>query len=346
MKGNILKLVLVLITLLLGVILGIYLRHNDSIWTSISTPVLNSHQSLFKTNKRKWGDQFKIVNIKSSQDSTYQKSYIYNSKSEESQPLIVSLHTWSGDFSQYDPIAQLCLKNDLNYIHPNFRGPNNTISACASDLVIADIDDSISYAKSHFNVDNSNIYVIGFSGGGYATLSSFMKSKHKIKAYSAWASISDLVAWYKQSNLRGENYKEDILACTGSLDKLNVERAKERSPIYWDTPIEKLDNQKLYIYAGIYDGIQGSVPITQSINFYNKILSDLAVKDASKYVSDLEKMKLLEQREALGNFGHINNRAICLKKEQNNVRLTVFKGNHEILTEFAFNDLLEKNDIN
>jgi hypothetical protein len=116
--------------------------------------------------------------------------------------------------------------------------------------------------------------------------------------------------------------------------------AKEKSPIYWATPVEKLCYSELYIYTGIYDGIQGSVPITQSINFYNKVLSDLGVKDASKFVSDQEKLELLEHRKKLGDFGEIAEREVFLRKEYLNLKLVIFEGNHEILPEYALEELL------
>ena len=104
----------------------------------------------------------------------------------------------------------------------------------------------------------------------------------------------------------------------------------------------KLKKSKLFIYAGIYDGIQGSVPITHSINFYNKVLTDLFISDTSKYISVYEKLQLLEFRVPLGDYGQISGRDICLIKKFKNIKLTVFTGNHEMLPEYAFNELLTK----
>lgn len=292
------------------------------------------------TRQMGWDKDFKVVEIASSIDNEIQKCYLYPSTSNEPQPLIVSLHTWSGDYSQKDDLAKICKEKDVNYIHPNFRGVNKTNAACCSVLALEDIDDAITYAINHSNVDPSKIYVVGVSGGGYATLSTFMKSKHNIKKFSAWASISDLIAWYNESKIRKNKYAQDILDCTDSNAGLNTVIAEQKSPIYWNTPTQKLENSKLAIYAGIYDGIQGSVPIMHSINFYNKILTDLSVQDASKYVSDSEKLHLLEKRAPLGEFGSIAGRKICLKKEVGNLSLIIFEGNHEMLTEFALDELL------
>jgi hypothetical protein len=167
-----------------------------------------------------------------------------------------------------------------------------------------------------------------------------MKSKHNIAKFSAWASIADLVAWYNESRIRGANYAKHILECTSSGSELNEDAARQKSPLYWETPGKKLTKSKLFIYAGIYDGIQGSVPITHSINFYNKVLADMKVKGTSRYVTPIEKLRLLEFRKPLGEFGSIG-RAICLKKESGNIRLIIFEGNHEMLTGYAFNELIE-----
>ena len=294
--------------------------------------------------EQKWSDEFKIVKIKSPIDETLQPAYFYKSKSPDPQPLVVSLHTWSHDYTQYDSINDFSVDKDYNYIHPNFRGVNNSKDACCSELVISDIDASIDFALKNSKVDTTRIYVIGCSGGGYATLAMFMKSKHKIKKFSSWVPLVDLVQWYDETRTLKLKYADEILACTQSQDDiLNEEIARLKSPIYWETPIEKLKYSKLEITTGIYDGLIGNgvIPITHSINFYNKVLSDLNFKDSTKYVSDDEKLKLLEFRKPLGDFGEISGRNIILLKETNNIKLTLFEGGHEILTKYAFEELVK-----
>lgn len=297
--------------------------------------------NLDETPVTQWGQDFELVDIKSTINTSSQKAYFYKTQASEPKPLIVSLHTWSGYYDQKDDLAELCREKDLNYIHPDFRGANHTIQACCSELALTDIDNAISYAIENANVDTTKIMVIGESGGGYATLSTFMKSRHNISKFSAWASITDLAAWYNESEIRGNRYGQNILDCTGSADSLDIEKANLRSPLHWDTPEEKLERSELLIYAGIYDGIQGSVPITHSINFYNKILADASVSDSSRYVSASEKLNLLEHRKALGDYGAIEDRSVFLQKEWGKVKLIIFEGNHEMLTAYALDQLLE-----
>jgi hypothetical protein len=340
MKKTILKFLIYFSLLLSGFMTGLYYKDNIILRLKQDKESDREYIKFDDTGKNEWEAYFKLVSISSSVDGQIQKAYFYPAKSDVPKPLVVSLHTWSGDYSQKDELADLCRKKDINYIHPDFRGINNSKDACCSELALSDIDDAISYALSNSYADSSKIYVIGVSGGGYATLGTFMKSKHEIDKFSAWASISDLIAWYNESLIRKNRYSDNILNCTGSGEELNESKTRKKSPIYWETPVEKLSGSKLFIYAGIYDGIQGSVPITHSINFYNKLLSDLNIQDASLYVTDKEKLDLLEFRRPLGSYGTISGREVCLIKECENIRLTIFTGGHEMLTGYAFEELL------
>ena len=72
-------------------------------------------------------------------------------------------------------------------------------------MVISDIDAAIDFALENANVDTSRIYVIGMSGGGYATLAIFMKSKHRIKKFSSWVPLVDLIQWYDETKILSSN---------------------------------------------------------------------------------------------------------------------------------------------
>lgn len=341
-RSNMKKPVSYILILILGLAIGIFITQNQTIWNALKKPFTETFARYDDPRQNDWDTDFKVVDIQSTLDHSLQKAYFYKSNSTGPKPLVVSLHTWSGNYEQKDELAALSKTKNLNYIHPDFRGVNWTKDACCSDLALGDIDDAIDYAINNSNVDLSQIYVIGVSGGGYATLATFMKSRHLIRRYSAWVPISDLPAWYAQSKIMGTKYAENILACTNSKDSINMEVAMNKSPIYWKTPTEKLNTSELHIYAGVYDGIQGSVPITHSINFYNKVLKDMTIVDSSTYVNNTEKLILLEERKALGNFGNIAGRKVFLKKRSGNLNLTIFEGNHEMLTEYAFNDLIRQ----
>lgn len=269
------------------------------------------------------------------------QSAYFKKSSKENQPLIVSLHSWSGDYTQADALSEYVSDLDWNYIRPDFQGRNNHPKSCGSELVISDIDVAIDYAMEKGNVDKSKIFVVGESGGGYATLVSFMNSTHDINTFMSWVPITDLEAWYLESVGRNQAYAEDILACTNSDGELNVDEARKRSPLYMETPKEKLKNSKVMLFTGIHDGYDGSVPITHAINFYNK----LAKEHDEDTIEKPEIIDLLGKRTSEKSLGDIQGRDIHLKQSFGNVEITIFEGGHELLEEYTIDILKELSEV-
>lgn len=291
-------------------------------------------QQLF-SQESKW-TEFNKDSIKSLLDKEVQYFYYYKS-SQKDQPLVVSLHQWGADYKEYNNsmAPQTKLKN-WNFIHPDFRGANKHIKACGSEYVINDIDETIDWAIKNMNVDTDRIYIVGASGGGYAALCSFMKSRHKIKEYSVWVPITDLGKWYFESKSRKSHYAKNIIDCTcNDCDSLDEKKAIIRSPLYWKTPLSKLRDTKINVYAGVNDGYVGAVPITHSINFYNKIVSDLGGMEINKISKD-EIIWLLTARTSPPDFKYnrkIGGRKIIYFKSYKNISITIFDGGHEILVD-------------
>jgi predicted peptidase len=282
--------------------------------------------------------------INSTLDGNLQVFYYYKSNNKNPQPLIVQLHSWSypADSLKTIGLDSIVKNKNYNYIFPDFRGVNNHSKACCSDFVIADIDEAIDWALQNMNVDKNRIYVIGYSGGGYATLAMYMKSRHNISGFSAWASISDLVAWYGESTERKNKYANEIVSCIGTNNIFDTLKAKEHSPLFWTTPVKKRKKCVLQIFAGIHDGYNGPVPISQSINFYNKLLSDFRETDTSKYVNN-EDLKFMVNTQSFpysNSSNKIGNRTIHYQKASKKVMLTIFEGGHEILSKQALEYIL------
>lgn len=279
--------------------------------------------------------------IQSALDGNTQVFYYDKSTAATPQPLIVELHSWSNSAdSQKGMMATQVHAKNWNFIFPNFRGMNNHAKACCSEFVLADIDEAIDWALKNMRVDRKHIYVVGYSGGGYATLATYMRSRHSIRGFSAWASISDLEAWYKESTERKNKYAAEIVQCIGAKEGFDAVKARARSPLFWSTPVNKRKNSSLQIYVGVHDGYTGSVPISQSINFYNKILKDLKEKDQTRYVSAEDADVLLKTRSfpATQPPKNIGDRAILYQKMAKNIGFTVFEGTHEIL----YGEVLER----
>ncbi len=287
--------------------------------------------------------------IHSAMDGYTQVFYYYKSTDKKSKPLIVQLHSWSypADSLKTIDLDLVAKDKNYNYVFPNFRGVNNHPKACCSDFVISDIDECIDWALKNMNVDKKRIYIIGYSGGGYATLSMYMKSRHTIKAFSAWASISDLAAWYGESVARKNKYAREIISCIGAGNSFDSLKAYERSPLVWATPVKKRKKSTLQIFAGIHDGHNNAVvPISQSINMYNKIIHDHRETDISKYVSkeDEKRMMDTETFPVPDTTKKIDGKIIYYQKSSKNVMLTIFEGGHDILSKQALEYIEQKKE--
>jgi dipeptidyl aminopeptidase/acylaminoacyl peptidase len=283
--------------------------------------------------------------IQSSLDGNTQVFYYSKATNPKPRPLVVQLHSWSwsADGLQNVNLDSAAKAKDWHYIFPNFRGVNNHAKACCSAFALSDIDEAIDWALAHMNVDKERIYIVGHSGGGYATLAMYMKSRHRIRGFSAWVPISDLVAWYGESVERKNKYANEIIKCTGANEAFDEQKAKERSPLFWKTPIKKRKHSILQIYTGIHDGYTGSVPISQSVHFYNKLLTDAKERDASKFVSaeDLSMMLKTQTSPSPINGKRLDGRTILYQKSSKNIQLTIFEGTHEMLSRVVLENFIE-----
>ncbi|EPR69568.1 SGNH/GDSL hydrolase family protein [Cyclobacterium qasimii] len=299
------------------------------------------------TQIENWPEECSRIMIPSTLDGKNQPAIFYAAK-QKNRPLIVSLHTWSANYEQQDVLVDESIKKDYNYIHPDFRGPNKTFEALGSEFVIQDIEDAIAYAIEHGNADPNNIHVVGTSGGGHATLLTYMNTNYPVKTFSAWVPISDINKWYYESEGRGNNYSLNIARATvkgadfSNEDYfLDEEEAIKRSPIHMPTPIEKRKNSKLYIYAGIHDGYTGSVPITQSLDFYNKVVADFDALEKKAIIPQEDIIEMLASRNFIAtDKDSIADRLIHYQKAYKDlVKLTIFEGTHECLTSVALDQV-------
>ena len=120
------------------------------------------------------GERLKI-SVTSSADQTKQPSYVLLPDNFDPDgkpiPLLVSLHSWSGDLEQRnEPLERLANERGWICLFPNFRGRNDHPEACGSEIAQQDILDVIEWVKSKYPIDGSRIYLSGNSGGGHMTM--------------------------------------------------------------------------------------------------------------------------------------------------------------------------------
>ncbi len=285
------------------------------------------------TISKAWPEGFVPAEIKSSADGIMQKAIFYKSRKSASQPLIVSLHTWSGDFLQEDPLAKEVQLHDWNYIHPDFRGRNNRPEACGSELVVTDIQDAIEFAVKNGNVDTANVHIVGVSGGGYAALLTYLKLRYPVKSFNAWASISDLENWYWECQGRGLKYAGDLEMVTTGGKGFDAVEARKRSPMMMEYQPELRNGAFLNIYAGIHDGYTGSVPISHSVQFFNRMVDEMFPNHTGKKISDSTLISLLAKQTNPhpDTILMLGGRKIHLFRELPGLSLTIFEGTHEMI---------------
>lgn len=273
--------------------------------------------------------------LKSEMPGGSQRVFYYKARGQK-RPLVVYLHMWNSDSDEYnEKFVSLILKNDYNYVQPSFGGPANHERACCSDEVIKDVDAAIDFGVKTLGADADDVRIVGYSGGGYTALCYYLKGARPVSSVKTFSAISDLNAWHLQSERRGYSFAKDILACTGSGGSLNEEKASARSPIYM--PLDKFskNSPRLTIYAGIRDGRDGTVPISHSINFFNRLAEKLGFAQAS--VSANEALFMAENLSFFGegSGGSMQGRKVWLSREALPAKLAIFEGGHDFLEEEA-----------
>ena len=208
--------------------------------------------------------KFEEWQLISSMDNTLQPALFHRAASAEKRPLLVGLHTWSYDrYNQRDNLLPVAEKYDFHLLLPEFRGPNlvsnpDRLKACGSEFVVRDIIDTIEYAKTQCAVDQSNIFLLGASGGGQAALLTAAFYPEIFKAVGAFVPVCDLKKWSEYS----EYYGKQVRACCGDSE----EEMQKRSPCNYAAQLTKVN---LKIFHGKYDRV---VPVEQSIKLYFKMM--------------------------------------------------------------------------
>lgn len=282
-----------------------------------------------------WPSDVKEIRYRSNADNTEQPALFFAPPRRKPQPLLIALHSWSSDYKQESsvPYARWCVTHHWAFIHPNFRGPNQRPEATGSELVIQDVLSAIEYAKQNAAVDESRIYLMGVSGGGYLALLLAGRAPEVWAGVSAWAAPTDLNAWYLESKLAGRRYAEDIVKSCGGVPTPGSAAETEcvkRSPL---TYLVSANQVALDINAGIHDGYTGSVPISHSLHAFN-----LVATEADQLSDDQLRYFVSTQTVPPGLAGAQRNlvyqhKPILFRRQSNRARLTIFDGGHEAFYE-------------
>lgn len=283
-----------------------------------------------------------VIEVASSIDGSLQPSYLILPDNlgnrDDKVPIVVSLHSWSFGFQQRWPGLEAGVaKRGWIYLFPDFRGRNDKIEACASDIAKQDVIDALDWVISRYPVDQDRIYVTGVSGGGFMTLAMIATYPERWAAASAWVPLSDLRSWYDFH--AGDPYGDMTRRCVGGDPGDDPSIAAEmdrRSPLHGLAAAKGIP---VDIAAGSYDGHNGApIPIWHSLAAFNVI----AEAGGGQIVSADEIAQLSRHEPRLDNpkdsdkvvdstFG----RQILLRRYAHNSRVTIFEGGHEGLPDAA-----------
>lgn len=292
-----------------------------------------------------WPRDVRRVEIRSSYDSTVQPALFRAPEQlEKPAPLLVVLHTWSGDYFQQSglPYLEQARGRGWVFIHPDFRGPNNNPQATGSQAAISDILDAVAYAKSNSPVDTSRIYLVGTSGGGHMALLTAGSRPQLWAGVSAWVPITDLARWYEESLQRQLKYAAEIAASCGGPPEQSEEirsRYEQRSPV---SVLAGAAGVAVEICAGIHDGHTGSVPVGHTLHAFNVLASANGHGEkrlADRQIEWFEKeesvpAELAAEREDDPDYGE---KAVLFRRTAGPVRVTIFAGGHEGIALAAVN---------
>ncbi|MHC4877864.1 MAG: alpha/beta hydrolase family protein [Planctomycetota bacterium] len=279
------------------------------------------------------------VRITSSLDNSRQPSLYWapESATAKETPVLVFLHSWSGNYQQKNVAWQRqAVERGWIYLHPDFRGRNDSPQACGSKFARQDILDAIDFITDRFKVDRQRIYLAGTSGGGHMAMLMAGHHPNRFSAVSAWVGISDLSAWYRFHVKDGkpQNYARMILASLGGAPGEHRDRNtdyKDRSPLFH---LKRVGDLPIELAAGVRDGHTGSVPVSHTLLAWNEIAKakdgilispdDIARLNrlggqAAQLNKELEPLSVDEQ---LG-------RRIVLRRMAGESRVTIFDGGHE-----------------
>jgi pimeloyl-ACP methyl ester carboxylesterase len=279
-----------------------------------------------------WPPAMKTVKYPSTIDNTIQPAVVYvpEKATSDAVPLLVTLHSWSGDYTQPAKArADWVIKHDWALIAPNFRGPNDKPEACGSEFVVADIVAAVDYMKKRTNIDTERIYLIGGSGGGYGSMLLAGRHPEIWAGVSVWVGIADLKAWHTETKARKLKYAKDIEKSCGGPPGTSTEVDEQYRIRSSNTWISKAVGVPLDINHGIHDGHTGSVPCSHSISAFNLLAEPLKrICDADiQYILTERNVPELLQSEQQDDplYGKMT---VLFRRVSGNARLTLFDGGH------------------
>ncbi len=185
-------------------------------------------------------------------------------------PLLVAVHGYAG--TRWDPVwsygsqvgAQgwILASPELHGERPSNRPDEPGRRALASRASQHDVLDTIAYVESHYPVDESRVYMTGFSMGGMVALVTAAKYPDLFAAVVDYSGPTDLTAWYHESL----DWRRQEIAgeCGGTPEQVPFEYQRRSA-------IQMPGNLLPVPLALIHGDADTKVPIHHSSDLYDAI---------------------------------------------------------------------------
>jgi len=285
-----------------------------------------------------WRAKMNRVEIPCS-DGTTQPAMWFAPATSGPKPLLVGLHTWSSRYDTEGQIEQFrawCEHRGWAFVHPDFRGPNNTPQSMGSDRAVQDVVEAVEWAKKQTTVDESRIYLIGASGGGHMTLQMAGRHPEIWAGASAWCGITDIARWYEELEASDKpyHYLDFIKGALGVAptenDSVHAE-AWKRSPL---SSLHRCRSLPLDINHGIFDF---GVPFMHALRAFNAVVPAEDRLDEAGMNAYLATRTLPTNWTAARPDAAYSAKQPLFRRISGNTRVTVFNGGHEIVPLAALN---------
>lgn len=293
-----------------------------------------------------WPQGMSEVTIISTYDQTSQPALFWAPpEGRGPRPLLVALHTWSGDYLQDAsvPYWEYCREKDWVFVHPNFRGPNNNPLAAGSPAATEDIFDAVAFARQEARVDTSRIYLVGASGGGHMALLTAGRGPGLWAAVSAWVPVTDLTVMYSdfEGHEKQEKFQGDLRGACGGAPGQGEEIDRQyrlRSPL---SVLAHAAGVPVEISSGIHDGHDGRpVPIRHSLLAFNTLAEANGMPDKKLTPGQIDTLVICERvpvelTPEAENDTSYGDRTVLFRRCAGPARITIFEGGHEKLARAA-----------
>lgn len=278
-----------------------------------------------------WAAGCIIIHVRNSIDGEVEPSSLFLPPAAYVRPipLIVYLHTWGGQYRETvaPAMKKFCEESEIAVLIPNYRGPNDRLEACASEVARQDIYDAIDELGAR--IDRSAIYLMGVSGGGHMALM-LLGDRPKLFAGAAvWVPVVDLATWFEECRMKSihdAHYKSMARFLGDPIQKQEVYR--ERSPLFQMGP--ELAGLPISIHVGLRDRV---IPFTHGVMAFNKLAEINQMPEARVDGKELE--FLGELNKSGRNFGFAlptdseSSFPVWMERRAGPARLVVFEGGHQ-----------------